>query len=129
MRPISEILVDDDERTSAPPTLPPSPFSDVPGPIWIAFLSAWALLFGLFLVFFATDGPATMVVVTACFFTLMMLGLPAVLGAQGHPAERRREGVVETHTGTISVTAAATQILLIPVGSVIGLATLIILTR
>lgn len=130
MRPISEVRVETDELRSPPPgTLPPAPFSDIPGPIWTAFLSAWAMLFGLFLIFFSTDGPAAMAVVTACFFAMMMLGLPAVLGAQSQGPKRRFDGRIRIHTGTISVGAAATQILLIPFGSVIGLATLIILTK
>ena len=129
MRPISEIRVDQDELTSAPAPVRAAPFSDIPGFIWKAFLGTWALLFGLFLVFFSTDGPATMAVVTACFFAIMMLGLPTALGAQTHTVRPRSNGMVETHTGTISVRAAATQILLIPVGSVLGLVTLIILTK
>lgn len=126
MRHIPEILVDQAERT-APPALPDSPFSDIPGGIWKAFLGTWALLFGLFLVFFTKDGPAALSVVTASFFALMLLGLPAALGAQTRFPERRWKGVVNVHTGPISTTAAATQILLIPVGSVIGLTLLIIL--
>jgi hypothetical protein len=126
MRHIPETFVRDDERTSAP-SLPPSPFGDIPGPIWTAFLSTWALLFGLFLIFFTKDGPAAMSVVTASFFALMLLGLPAALGAQTLCPERQSKGSIQVHTGPISVGAAATQILLIPVASVIGLTLLIIL--
>lgn len=128
MRPISEIQVED-ELTLAPPPLRPSPFSDIPGPIWTAFLGAWALLFGLFLVFFATDGPATMAVVTACFFATMILGLPAALGSQNPNPRPRGDGMIHTNSGAIPVAAAATQILLIPVASVIGLTILIILAK
>lgn len=129
MRPIAEIRVDQDELISAPAPVRPAPFSDIPAPIWKAFLGTWALLFGLFLVFFSTDGRATMAVVTACFFAIMMLGLPTALGMQTHTPPKRSNGIVQTNSGPIPVRAAATQILLIPVGSVIGLVTLIILTK
>ena len=127
MRPISEIRVENDELTSAP--LPPSPFSDIPGPIWTAFLGAWALLFGLFVVFFAADGPSTMVVLTACFFALMILGLPAAMGAQTGAPKRQWNGRIITHTGSIPIGAAATQILLIPVASVFGVLCLVIFAK
>lgn len=128
MRPISEIRVDNDELTSAP--LPPSPFSDIPGPIWTGFLGAWALLFGLFVVFFATDGRATMAVLTACFFALMILGLPAaVAGQAGGFPKKNWDGRIVTHTGTIPIGAAATQIMLIPIASVIGVLCLVILAK
>lgn len=130
MRPISELQVDDEEQLKlvAPP-LRPGPFSDIPGWIWTGFLGGWALLFGLFLAFFATNAAATMAVITACFFALMILGLPAALGAQSHMAPPRRDGLIHTQSGTIPVAAAATQILLIPVASVFGLITLIILAK
>lgn len=129
MRPISELRVVDDELRLAPPPLHSGPFTDIPGPIWTAYLGAWALLFGLFLVFFATDGPAAMAVVTACFFALMILGLPAALGTQNHAPRPRGDGMIHTNSGAIPVAAAATQILLIPVASVIGLTILIILAK
>lgn len=127
MRHIPEILVDQTEKTAAPPALPDSPFSDIPSGIWKAFLGAWALLFGLFLAFFTKDGPSSLAVVTASFFALMLLGLPSALGAQTHFPERHWNGVVETHTGPVPIRAAATQIMLIPAASVIGLTILIIL--
>jgi hypothetical protein len=129
MRPISEAQVDSDELRSPPAPLPPPPFSDIPGWIWTTFLGAWAVLFGLFLLFFSTDGPAAMAVVTACFFAIMILGLPAALGVQTHVADRRPRARIVTNSGPIPVRAAATQILLIPVASVIGLVTLIILAK
>jgi hypothetical protein len=127
MRHIPEILVDDEERTSPPQTLPASPFGDIPKFIWTAYLSAWAVLFGLFVVFFATDGASALDVVTASFFALMLLGLPAALGSQTRRENGPSQGVIDTHTGPIAVNEAATQILLIPVASVIGIAMLIVL--
>ena len=47
-----ELLHDDDQLTVEPVLPDTSPFGDIPRPIWTAFLSAWALLFGLFLLFF-----------------------------------------------------------------------------
>jgi hypothetical protein len=129
MRPISEVQVDSDELRAPPARLPPPPFSDIPGSVWTAFLGAWALLFGLFLLFFSTDGPATMAVVTACFFAIMILGLPAALGTQTHVANRQPRARIVTHSGPIPLRAAATQILLIPVASVFGVICLIILAR
>jgi len=105
----------------------PDLFGDIPRPIWTAFLGAWALLFGLFLLFFTTDGPATLAVSTAAFFGLVTLGLPAALGMQSGGARRRATRFIGTRTGPLSVRAAATQILLIPVGAVIGLAAFIAL--
>ena len=122
-----ELLHDQDQLTIEPIVPDSSPFGDIPGPIWIAFLSAWALLFGLFLIFFTTDGPATLAVVTASFFGLMLLGLPAALGAQATSPRRVPSQFVVTRNGPLPIGAAATQILLIPVGAVIGLSAFIAL--
>jgi hypothetical protein len=126
MRHIPEALIHVDDKVSPPAALPSRPFGDVPGSIWTAFLGAWALLFGLFLVFFTKSGPATMAVITACFFALMLLGLPAALSAQAGAAEQPLATVIHTHTGPVPVRAAATQILLIPATAVVGLVILII---
>lgn len=126
MRHIPEALIDADEKVSPPPTLPSRPFSDVPGPIWTGFLAAWAVLFGLFLLFFTQSGLAALSVVTACFFALMLLGLPAAMSAQAGSSKQRPTAVVETHTGPVPVRAAAIQIVLIPATGVVGLVLLII---
>lgn len=123
---VSEPLDDADER-AAPPLQDAGVFGDIPRAIWIAFLSAWALLFGLFIIFFTTNGPATLAVLTAAFFALMTLGLPAALGMQSKSASPHRRRTIDTRTGPLSVGAAATQILLIPVGAVTGLAAFIAL--
>jgi hypothetical protein len=120
-------LLDQDELRAEPVMSDAGLFGDIPRSIWIAFLSAWALLFGLFLIFFTKDGPASLAVVTASFFALMLLGLPAALGAQANPSTRERPRMVITHNGPLPVRAAATQILLIPVGAVIGVTLFIIL--
>jgi hypothetical protein len=102
-------------------------FTDIPRPIWIMFLSAWALVFGLFGLFFTTDGPATLAVITAAFFALMILGLPAALARQSKCARRDFNGLIDTRNGPLAVAAAATQIVLIPVAAVIGVIAFILL--
>lgn len=126
MRLNPEVLDDADQLTHAPRLHDTDVFGDIPGWIWTAFLSSWALLFGLFLLFFATDGRATLMVVTACFFALMTLGLPAAIGGHSGSASRPWPPVIVTHTGPLPTSAAATQILLIPVGAVIGLVVFIL---
>jgi len=116
-----------DQLTSPPAEGERSVFGDIPRPIWIAFLSSWALFFGLFVVFFAGDGPAAIAIVTSCFFALMILGLPAALGAQARSPSRPWQRTVRTGSGSLPVGAAAAQILLIPVAGVIGLIGFIVL--
>ena len=127
MRHIPELLDDTDQLTSPPAEPERDLFGDIPGPIWIAFLSAWAMLFALFVLFFATDGPAALAVVTSCFFALMILGLPAALGAQSKSGPHPWPRTIHTGSGPLPVSAAATQILLIPVAAVFGLMMFIIL--
>lgn len=127
MHPARELLHDEDQLTIEPAMLDKNLFGDIPRPIWTAFLSAWALLFGLFVVFFSTDGPATLVVLTASFFALMLLGLPAALGAQATSTRRVRSRFIVTRNGPVTIGAAATQILLIPVASLIGVTAFILL--
>jgi peptidoglycan/LPS O-acetylase OafA/YrhL len=127
MRHIPELLDDADQRTSAPAEMDRDPFGDIPRPIWTAFLLFWALLFGLFVLFFATDGPATLAILTSCFFAFMILGLPAALGAQSRSPPRPWPRRINTGSGPLPVGAAAAQILLIPVAAVLGLIGFIIL--
>lgn len=124
---LPELIDDADQLTEAPAIENADVFGDIPGWIWTAFLSTWALLFALFVVFFTTDGPATLAVLTSSFFALMLLGLPAALGAQARSTRPVRSRIVVTRNGPIPVGAAATQILLIPVAGVIGLAGFIVL--
>lgn len=122
MRLIPELRDDADQLAPAPAATPDTGlYGDIPRPIWIAFLSAWALVFGLFLLFFTTDAPATLMVVTASFFALMTLGLPAALGMLSPGPNDKWPRLIVTHSGPLPVGAAAAQILLIPVASVIGL--------
>ena len=124
---LAETHEDEVRRTSGQAGPDTSLFGDIPGPIWSAFLIAWALLFGLFIVAFAGDGPATIAVVTSCFFGLMTLGLPAALGMRSrHPSHGWPRTVV-TRNGRIPTGAAAAQILLIPFASVLGIVAFIVL--
>ena len=127
MRPAPELLHDEDQRTAEPALPRTSLFGDVPRPIWITFLAAWALLFGLFIIFFAADGPATLAVLTSSCFALMLLGLPTVLGGMSKSTKHARSRFVVTRNGPLPVGAAAVQILLIPIASVIGVSFFVIL--
>lgn len=127
MRHIPELRDDADQLSTAPDGSDTGLFGDVPGPIWTAFLCSWALLFGLFIVFFAKDGPSMLAILTSSFFALMILGLPATLAAQSRSPSRPWPKVIKTGSGPLPVGAAATQILLVPVCAVIGLAAFIVL--
>jgi len=128
MRLDPDVLADAD-LAPAPVAHEPSVFGDLPRFIWIAYVSAWALLFGLFLLFFATDGPAALAVLTSTFFAFMLLGLPAALGAQAERAPRPSAQIIVTGSGALPVSSAAIQILSVPVGACIGLAALILFAR
>lgn len=124
---IPELLDDADQLRTEPAAHDTNLFGDIPRPIWIAFLSAWGLLFGLFLLFFTTDAPSTLAVVTASFFGLMTLGLPAALGIFSKSSLRPWPRTIVTRNGPLPTGAAATQILLIPFGAVIGLVLFVLL--
>lgn len=101
-------------------------FQDMPAWIWRAFLLAWAAIFGLFLAFFTINAEATFVVSIAALTGLMAFGLPVVLVAQSGGRNPEYKGTVDTHTGPLSIRAAAAQIVLIPVGGIVGLTAFII---
>ena len=104
----------------------PGPFQDIPRAIWIIFLSAWGVLFTLFILFFTVTPEAAFVVTVAALFGLMAFGLPVVMATQGRcKSHECSRDVVHTRTGPLSVIAAGTQIVLIPVAAVIGLAAFI----
>lgn len=113
--------------TQGDPVMPtdPGPFQDIPQRIWIIFLSAWASLFALFILFFTVTPAAAFVVIIAALFGLMAFGLPMVMASQGRCEGHECRGIVHTRTGPLSVAAAGTQIVLIPIAAVIGLAAFI----
>lgn len=118
---------DDAQSVAAPANDNISLFGDIPQWIWVVFLSAWALLFSFFVLFLATNLEAAFAVTIAVFFALMAFGLPAVLAAQSKCGKYDCKGVIHTRTGPLTVTAAAIQILTIPIAAVIGLTALITL--
>ncbi len=118
--PHTDVQTDSDRH---PPPAPgePGPFQDIPRAIWIAFLSAWALLFTLFILFFAITLAAAFVVTVAALFGIIAFGLPAIMAAQGRCQGHECRGIVHTRTGPLSLAAAGTQIVMIPVAAVVGL--------
>ena len=107
----------------------PGPFQDIPRPIWIVFLSAWAVLFSMFVVFFTVNAAASFLITIAALFTIMAFGLPAALAAQGKCEAHRCGKVVHTHTGPLSIRAAGAQIAAVPICAVIGLTAFIALAK
>jgi hypothetical protein len=75
--------------------------------------------------FFAVTPAAAFFVTVAALFGLMAFGLPCVMATQGRRDGPQCQGIVDTRTGPVSVTAAATQIVLVPVAAVIGLSAFI----
>lgn len=102
-------------------------FQDIPGWIWRIFFSAWATIFLLFLVVFTTNASATFVVTISALTGLMMLGLPVTLAGLTRRRNVECDKVINTHTGPLSQKAAAAQIVLIPIGGVVGLTAFIML--
>jgi hypothetical protein len=103
----------------------PGPFRDIPQSIWVIFLAAWALLFLLFVLFFAVTPAAAFVVTIAGLFALIAFGLPIVMSGLAKCDRHDCGGIIHTRTGPLSVAAAGTQIVLIPVAAVIGVSAFI----
>ena len=124
---IPETLAAED-RQAAPSSAPePGPFQDIPRSIWTIFLSAWGLLFSMFVLFFTVNPAVSFVVTIAALFALMAFGLPMAMAAQARCDGYKCSNIIQTHTGPLSVTAAGTQIVLVPVCAVFGLAAFITL--
>jgi hypothetical protein len=116
------------EQTAASPRPPDiGLFQDIPRWIWTIFLSAWAIFFGLMILFFATTPAAAFAVTIAALFGLMAFGLPMALAAQSQCGKHDCTGMIDTHTGPLSAAAVGTQIALIPVAVVVGLVGFIVL--
>ena len=105
----------------------PGPFQDIPRSVWTIFLSAWGVLFAMFVLFFAVNAAAGFAVTIAALFAIMAFGLPRTLAAQGRCEGHQCGEVIQTHTGPLSVAAAGLQIVLIPIAAVIGLTAFIVL--
>ncbi len=114
-------LTVEEQATASPPSPDVGLFQDIPRWIWTIFLSAWAIFFGLMILFFATTAAAAFVVTISALFGLMAFGLPMALAAQSQCGKHECTGTIDTHTGPLSAAAAGTQIALIPVAVVVGL--------
>ena len=122
-----ESIADEEQVTESATAAEIGLFQDIPSWIWTIFLGAWAMFFGLMVLFFATSSEAAFVVTIVVLFGLMAFGLPLALGAQSKCGTHDCKGVVHTLTGPLSARAAGAQIALIPVAVVIGLAGFILL--
>ena len=114
-------------EAAAEPKPEPGPFQDIPKSIWVVFLSAWGLLFSMFVVFFTVNPEASFVITIAASFVLMAFGLPLALAAQGRCEGHKCGEFVQTHTGPLSVRAAGAQIAAVPVCALIGLSAFIMI--
>ena len=126
---IPETLAAEDRQAAPSTAAEPGPFQDIPRPIWTIFLSAWGLLFGMFVLFFTVSPASSFVVTIAALFALMAFGLPMAMAAQARCDDYKCPNIIQTHTGPLSVAAAGTQIVLVPVCAVIGLVAFIALAR
>lgn len=118
---------DEEQAAASPPPPDVGLFRDIPRWIWTIFLSAWAMFFGLMILFFATTPAAAFVVTISALFGLMAFGLPMALAAQSQCGKHDCTGMIDTHTGPLSAAAVGTQVALIPVAVVIGLVGFIVL--
>ena len=120
-------LAIEDEATESPPPQDIGLFQDIPRWIWTIFLSAWALFFGLMILYFATSMTAAFMVTISALFGLMAFGLPMALAAQSQCGKHDCTGMIDTYTGPLSASAAGIQIALIPVAVVVGFVGFIVL--
>ena len=102
-----------DEATASPPPPDVGLFRDIPRWIWAIFLSAWAIFFGLMILFFATAPQAAFVVTISALFGLMAFGLPMALAAQSQCGKNECTDMIDTHTGPLGASASGIQIALI----------------
>lgn len=123
MRTNTESLAEESPGTSTNEEI--GPFRDIPSWIWAIFLAAWAVVFGLFVLFFTTDGGATFAVTIATLFAAMAFGLPMAMAGQSRCRDRECGDIIQTRSGPLSASAAAVQIVLIPIAAAIGLTALI----
>ena len=126
---VPEQRVAEDELADAPPEPEPGPFQDIPKPIWVVFLSAWGVLFGMFVLFFTVNAAASFVVTIAALFATMAFGLPSVMAALGRCEGHRCGNIVQTHTGPLSIAAAGAQIAAVPICAIVGLTAFIAFAR
>lgn len=120
-----DMLAQTSETRSDQSAVEPGPFQDIPRSIWRIFLSAWATLFAMFILFFAVNAAAAFVVTISALFAIMAFGLPSLMAALGRCEGHQCGDIIQTYTGPLTVAAAGVQIALIPIAAVIGLAAFI----
>ncbi len=96
-------------------------FDDIPPSIRGGFAAAWVVLFGLFWGFFAWGREATFAVVVSTLFAAMYFGVPIIMAHQTSPRTGYFSSEIQTYTGPVSRSAAAAQIMLIPVALAIAI--------
>jgi hypothetical protein len=96
-------------------------FDDIPPSIRGGFATAWVALFTLFWVFFAWGLEATFAVMVSTLFAIMYFGVPIIMARQTSPRSGYFASEIQTCTGPVSTTAAAVQIMLIPVALMIAI--------
>lgn len=101
------------------------PFSDIAGGVWKIYTLVWVAFCAILWAAFAKDTEAAINLSVVTFFAFMYFTLPLTLSKQHPPEKQLPSKTVRTFTGPLSTTEAATQILLIPVGSIIFLTLLV----
>jgi hypothetical protein len=96
-------------------------FDDIPPSIRGGFATAWVALFTLFWVFFAWGLEATFAVMVSTLFAIMYFGVPIIMARQTSPRSGYFASEIQTCTGPVSTSAAAVQIMLIPVALMIAI--------
>jgi len=126
-----EPVADQKQKTAvaAPVAAAAGPFQDIPREIWIVFLTCWATLFSLFVLFFATDRSAAFAIVISVAFMLMAFGLPISLAAQGRRPDYECPRMIQTRSGSLTAWEAGAQIVSIPAAGVIALTAFILLAK
>lgn len=125
-----------EDRSSAPetgidPVPEPTDFADVPRGVWRMFGLAWLVFVGVMWIAFGGFAQGAYVVAVATFLTAVYFLLPSAMIRLGRWRARARNAAhgVETHTGRLSVGAAAVQILLLPVALTLAMAIITLWAR
>jgi hypothetical protein len=96
-------------------------FDDIPPSIRGGFAASWVALFALFWGFFAWGREATFAVMVSTLFATMYFGVPFIMARQTSPRTGYFSSEIQTCTGPVSTSAAAVQIMLIPVALLIAI--------
>ncbi len=96
-------------------------FDDIPPSIRGGFAAAWIALFALFWGFFAWGREATFAVTVSTLFAAMYFGVPIIMARQTSSRSGYFASEIQTCTGPMSTSAAAVQIMLIPVALMLAI--------